>query len=125
MLIFSFSGPDVIPLKHYGKCEVLGKIGNMEAKYDEPMHFDPDLLPTSSRATGDELQAWAVGLWGGSGRQAKEEQGKVDPYIGGSTVWVQRWQGVACSEAVPLLASEIPVGCSESCFVHCLGIGVR
>ena len=39
---------------------MLGKIGNMEAKYDEPMHFDPDLLPTTSRATGDELQC---GLW--------------------------------------------------------------
>ena len=60
MFIFAFSGPDVIPLKHYGKCKVLGKIGNMDAKYDEPMHFDPDLLPTTSRATGDELQC---GLW--------------------------------------------------------------
>ena len=55
MLIFSCSGPDVIPLKYYGKCEVLGRIANMEAKYDEPRHFGPDLLPTSLRATGDEL----------------------------------------------------------------------
>ena len=56
----AFSDPEVIPLKHYGKCEVLGKIGNMGAKYDEPMHFDPDLLPSTSRASGDKLQC---GLW--------------------------------------------------------------
>ena len=43
-----------------GNMKVLGKITNMEAKYDEPMHFNPDLLATSSRATGDELQH---GLW--------------------------------------------------------------
>ena len=60
MLIYSFSGPGVIPLKHYRKCKVLGKTGNMEAKDDEPMHFNPDLLPTTSRATTDELQC---GLW--------------------------------------------------------------
>ena len=40
------------PLKHYGKCEVLGKIANMEPEYDQPMHFDPDLLPTRSVAAG-------------------------------------------------------------------------
>ena len=34
VFIFTFSGPDAIPLKHYGKRKVLGKIGNMEAKYD-------------------------------------------------------------------------------------------
>ena len=60
MFILTFSDLEVIPLKHYGKHEVLGKIGNMEAKYNEPMHFDPDLLPTTSRASGDELQH---GLW--------------------------------------------------------------
>ena len=60
MFILAFSDPEVIPLKHYGKREVLGKIGNMEAKYNESMHFDPDLLPTTSRASGDKLQC---GLW--------------------------------------------------------------
>ena len=47
----------MIPLKHYGKCEVLGKIANMEPLYDEPMHFDPDLLPATSVAVGHQ------GLW--------------------------------------------------------------
>ena len=41
--MFFISGPGVIPLKHYGKCEVLGKITNMKLEYDEPMHFDPDV----------------------------------------------------------------------------------
>ena len=56
MFILAISDPEVIPLKHYGKHKVLGKIGSMEAKYDEPMHFDPDLLPTTSKASGDKLQ---------------------------------------------------------------------
>ena len=50
----------MIPLKHYGKCEVLGKIANMEPLYDEPMHFDPDLLPATSVAAGSPRP---VGLW--------------------------------------------------------------
>ena len=54
-----FSGPDVIPLKHYGKREVLGKIANMEAEYDKPMHFDPDLLPMA--ATGHQ-GFWDYGM---------------------------------------------------------------
>ena len=56
-LVFFISGPGVIPLKHYGKCEVFGKIANMEPEYDEPMHFDPDLLPATSVAAGHQ------GLW--------------------------------------------------------------
>ena len=55
--MFLISGPGVIPLKHYGKCEVLGKIANMEVEYDEPMHFDPDFLPATSVA------ASCQGLW--------------------------------------------------------------
>ena len=53
-LVFFISGPGVIPLKHYGKCEVLGKIANMEPEYDEPMYFDPDVLPANSVAAGHQ-----------------------------------------------------------------------
>ena len=56
-MVFFISGPGVIPLKHYGKCEVLGKIANMEPEYDDPMYFDPDLLPATSVAAGCQ------GLW--------------------------------------------------------------
>ena len=81
MFILAFSGLEVIPLKHYGKCEVLGKIGNMEAKYDEPMHFIPDMLPATSRTTGDRLQH---GLWDYSvavvGRP-KKNAGKQTPTL--------------------------------------------
>ena len=55
--MFFIEGPGMIPLKHYGKCEVLGKISNMEPEYDEPMHFDPGLLPATSVAAGHQ------GLW--------------------------------------------------------------
>ena len=55
--MFLISGLGVILLKHYGKCEVLGKITNMEAEYDEPMYFDPDLLPATSVAASHQ------GLW--------------------------------------------------------------
>ena len=79
MPIFSFVGPDVIPHKHYGKHEVLGKIVNMEAKYDKPMHFNPDLLPTSSRATGDDLKHgfWDYGVAG----KVKKGKGKQNPTL--------------------------------------------
>ena len=53
-------GPGEIPLKHYGKRELLGKIANMEAKYDIPMEFDPGLLPELSAAVGPDIQH---GLW--------------------------------------------------------------
>ena len=46
--LFFISGPGVISLKHYGKCEVLGKIANMVPEYDEPMYFDPDLLGSAT-----------------------------------------------------------------------------
>ena len=55
--MFIISGLGVILLKHYSKHEVLGKITNMELVYDEPMHFDPDLLPATSVAASHQ------GLW--------------------------------------------------------------
>ena len=55
--MFFIPGPGVIPLKHYGKPEVLGKITNMEPEYDEPMHFDPDFLSSTSVAASHQ------GLW--------------------------------------------------------------
>ena len=60
-LVFFISGPGVIPLKHYAKCEVLGKIANMEPEYDEPMYFDPDLLPATSEAAGHQ-SLWDYGI---------------------------------------------------------------
>ena len=58
---------------------VLGKIGNVDAKYDEPIHFDPDLLPTTSRASGDELQCelwdYSVAVVG----KPKKSTGKQTP----------------------------------------------
>ena len=62
-MVFFISGPGVIPLKHYGKHEVLGK-------YDEPMYFDPDLLPATSVATGHQ------GLWD----YGSEVAGKLKKY---------------------------------------------
>ena len=57
LVFFISRARHVIPLKHYGKCEVLGKIAKMEPEYDEPMYFDPDLLPATSVAAGRQ------GLW--------------------------------------------------------------
>ena len=56
----SITGLGEIPLKHYGKWELLRKIVNMEAKYDVPMEFDPGLFPESSAAVGPDVQH---GLW--------------------------------------------------------------
>ena len=60
----SIVGPGEIPLKHYGKRELLGKTANMEAEYDIPMEFDPGLLPELSQAVGPDIQhrLWDYGV---------------------------------------------------------------
>ena len=93
-------------------------IGNMGGQvWNEPMHFNPDLLPTTSRATGDKLQC---GLWDyfmcGCGEicklTGKEEHGEADPYTNGSCpVWIQSlslwWRvTVAKYEAVSSIPME-------------------
>ena len=108
-LLFFISGPGVIPLKHYGKCEVLGKIANMEPEYDEPMYFDPDLLPANI------CGCWLprpLGLWYWGGRKVKEVW-KADSYIRSGNVWLQRKGGVAECEELPLWAWQISASTSE------------
>ena len=78
-----FSGPGVIPLKHYGKREVLGKIANMEAEYNKPMHFDPD-LPAVAGTTGHQ-GFWDYGIEV-AGKAKKYS--KQTPTLGSSYVWV-------------------------------------
>ena len=69
-LLFLVSGLGVIPLKHYGKREVLSKIANMEPEYDTLMHFNHNLLPQSAVASGCQ------GLWD----YGIEVTGKVKKY---------------------------------------------
>ena len=49
------AGLGEIPLKHYGKRELLRKIANMEPEYDIPMDFDPALLPELTAAVGPDV----------------------------------------------------------------------
>ena len=108
-MVFLISGPGVIPLKHYGKCEVLGKIASMEPEYDEPMYFDPDLLPAPSVAAGCQ------GLWdyGIEVAGKSKEVWKADSYIRSGNVWLQRRGGVAGCEELPLWAWQISASTSE------------
>ena len=63
----------MILLKHYGKHEVLGKIVNMEPEYDQPMHFDPDLLPARSVTAGCQgLWDYGIEVAGKSKKYAKQ-----------------------------------------------------
>ena len=49
---------DTIPLRHFGKREVLTKINLMEDQYDILMQFDPDHIPanTTPAAVGEEVR---------------------------------------------------------------------
>ena len=107
--MFLISGPGMILLKHYGKCEVLGKITNMESEYDEPMHFDPDLLPATSVA------ASCQGLWdyGIEVAGKSKKYGKQTPTLEAGDVWLQRRGGVAGCEELPLWAWQISAGTGE------------
>ena len=71
--MFFIPGLGVIPLKHYGKCEVLGKIANMEPEYDEPVQFDSDLLlATSVAASHQGLWDYGIDIEGMSKKYAKQ-----------------------------------------------------
>ena len=71
--MFLISGLGMISLKHYGKCEVLRKITNIEAEYDETMHFDPDLLlATSVAASCQGLWDYGIEVAGAPKKYAKQ-----------------------------------------------------
>ena len=55
----------------------------MEPEYDEPMYFDPDLLPATSVAAGHQ------GLWdyGIEVAGKSKEVWKADSYIRSGNVW--------------------------------------
>ena len=55
---------DPVPLRHFGKREVLAKIDLMEDWYDVPMQFDLDHIPanTSPAAAGEEVGSWGYGV---------------------------------------------------------------
>ena len=55
---------DPIPLRHYGKKEMLAKIDLMEDQYDVPMQFDPDCIPSHATpaAVGGKVVLWGYGV---------------------------------------------------------------
>ena len=55
---------DPIPLKHFGKKEMLAKIDLMEDRYNIPMWFDPDHIPACATpaAVGGEVGSWGYGV---------------------------------------------------------------
>ena len=55
---------DPIPLRHYGKKEMLAKIDLMEDQYDVPMQFDLDCIPSHATPTavGEEVRSWGYGV---------------------------------------------------------------
>ena len=108
-LVFFISGPGVIPLKHYGKCEVLGKIANMEPEYDEAYVFW--FWPPACNICG----CWSprpLGLWYWGSRKV-EKVWKADSYIRSGNVWLQRRGGVAECEELPLWAWQISASTGE------------
>ena len=48
---------DPVPLRHFGKREVLAKIDLMEDRFDVPVQFDLDCIPanTTPAAVGEEV----------------------------------------------------------------------
>ena len=53
-----FSVPmDPIPLCHYGKKETQARVDLMEDQYDQPMLFEPDLIPDPAVA-GESVGTW-------------------------------------------------------------------
>ena len=81
----------------------------MEPGYDEPMYFDPDLLPATSVAAGCQ-GLWDYGIGGG---RKVEEIWKADSYIRSGNVWLQRRGGVAGCERLPLWAWQISASTSK------------
>ena len=52
---------DPIPLCHYGKKETKARVDLMEDQYDQPMLFEPDLIPDPAVA-GESVSAWGQGV---------------------------------------------------------------
>ena len=55
---------DPIPLRHFGKKEMLAKIDLMEDLFDVPMTFDENRIPAHVllKAAGEEVRAWDYGV---------------------------------------------------------------
>ena len=55
---------DPIPLRHFGKKEMLAKIDLMEDRFDVPMTFDESHIPAhvSPMAAGEAVRAWDYGV---------------------------------------------------------------
>ena len=107
--VFFISGPGVIPLKHYGKCGVLGKITNIEPEYDEPMHFDPDLLPATSVAAGCQgLRDYGIEVAGKS-----KKYGKQTPTLEAGMYGFKGGEELLGCEELPLQAWQISASTSE------------
>ena len=64
ILVLILAVKDPIPLRHFGKKEMLAKIDLMEDRYDVPMWFDPDHIPacTTPAAAGEEIGLWGYGV---------------------------------------------------------------
>ena len=57
------SGPkDPIPLRHFGKKEVMAKVDLMEDLYDQPMEFDEAWVLPASVVAGQGASAWGEGM---------------------------------------------------------------
>ena len=52
---------DPIPLRHYGIKETKARVDLMEDQYDQPMLFEPDLIPDPAVA-GEGVGAWGQGV---------------------------------------------------------------
>ena len=53
---------DPVPLRHFGKREVLAKIDLMEDQFDTPMLFDATRLPPMPFVPGQGRGAWGPGV---------------------------------------------------------------
>ena len=53
---------DPVPLWHFGKKEVLAKIGLMEDQYDIPMIFDESHVPPAPFVPGQDISSWGEGV---------------------------------------------------------------
>ena len=67
---------DPIPLRHFGKKEILAKIDLMEDRYNVPMTFDESLIPAHvvPIAAGEEIRSWgySVSVYGAARSHRRE-----------------------------------------------------
>ena len=63
-LVLVVAMKDPIPLRHFGKKEILAKIDLMEDQFDVPMTFNKSQISAhiSLMAAGEEVRAWNYGL---------------------------------------------------------------